>query len=117
MLKLSQPNATPFWIDVAGGARVQVKPVTVAAIIAARQAAADAIKANGEDAAFGIAAFTRSLARSGIVAWEGIGDADGKPVDPSPDNIDALLEVLPAFDVIDRLYVVPALIGSQEKNG
>ena len=33
MLKLSQPNATPIWIDIAGGARVQVKPVTVAAII------------------------------------------------------------------------------------
>ncbi len=25
MLKLSQPNATPFWIDIAGDARVQVK--------------------------------------------------------------------------------------------
>lgn len=117
MLKLNSATSAPFWIDITGGARVQVKPVTVAAIIAARQAAADAIKANGEDAAFGIAAFTRSLARSGIVAWEGIGDADGKPVDPSPDNIEALLEVLPAFDAIDRHYVVPALIGSHEKNG
>jgi hypothetical protein len=117
MLKLSSVNSTPFWIDISGGARVQVRPVTVAAVIAARQAAADAIKANGEDAAFGIAAFTRSLARWGIVAWEGIGDADGKPVDPSPGTIDALLEVLPAFDAIDRLYVLPALIGSQEKNG
>lgn len=117
MLKLSSPDRAPFWIDIAGGARAQVKPVTVAAIIAARQAAADAIKPNGEEAAFGIAAFTRSLARWGIVAWEGIGDADGKPVDPSPEYIDALLEVLPAFDAIDRHYVVPALIGSQEKNG
>lgn len=54
MLKLSLANTTPFWIDIAGGARVQVKPVTVAAIIAARQAAADAIKASGDDAAFGI---------------------------------------------------------------
>lgn len=117
MLKLNSATSAPFWIDITGGARVQVKPVTVAAIIAARQAAADAIKTHGEDSAFGIAAFTRSLARSGIVAWEGIGDADGKPVDPLPGNIDALLEVLPAFDAIDRLYVMPALIGSQEKNG
>lgn len=117
MLKLASANTTPFWIDIAGGARVQVKPVTVAAIIAARQAAADALKAAGDDATIGIAAFTRSLARWGIVAWDGIGDADGKPVDPSPEYIDALLEVLPAFDAIDRLYVVPALIGSQEKNG
>jgi hypothetical protein len=117
MLKITQPNTTPFWIDIAGRARVQVKPVTVAAIIAARQAAADAIRTAGEDASTGVAAFTRSLARWGILAWEGIGDADGKPVDPSPENIDALLEVLPAFDAIDRFYVLPALIGSQEKNG
>jgi hypothetical protein len=117
MLKLSSAAATPFWIDIAGEARVQVKPATVAAIIAARQAAADAVKTAGEDAAMGIAAFTRSLARWGILAWEGIGDADGKPVGPTPDNIDALLEVLPAFDAIDRQYVLPALVGSQEKNG
>ncbi len=117
MLKLNPAKATPFWIDITGGARVQVKPVTVVAIIAARQAAADAIKTTGEDAAMGIAAFTRSIARWGIVAWEGIGDADGEPVDLTPENIDALLEVLPAFDAIDRLYVLPALVGANEKNG
>ncbi len=117
MLKLSPADHTPFWIDIAGDARVQVKPLTVAAIIAARQAAADALKTNGADAATGIAAFTRSLARWGIIGWEGIGDADGKPVDPTPGTIDALLEVLPAFEAIDRLYVLPALIGAHEKNG
>ncbi len=41
------------------------------------------------------AAFTRSLALSGIVAWEGIGDAGGKPIDPNPVAINQLLEVWP----------------------
>jgi hypothetical protein len=62
------------------------------------------------------AAFTRSLALSGIVAWEGIGDAGGKPIDPNPIAINQLLEVWPAFDAIDRLYVGPALTRLDEKN-
>ena len=116
MLKLSPTQRDPWWIDLPGGAQLQVKPVTVAAIIAARGAAADAMKPAGADVAMGSAAFTRSLARWGIAGWDGIGDADGAPVDPTPDNIDALLEVWQAFDAIDRLYVTPALIGTSEKN-
>lgn len=116
MLKLQAPQRDPYWLDLAGGARLQMKPVTVAAIIAARSAAAEAMKADGADVATGSAAFTRSLARWGIVGWEGIGDAAGKPVDPSPDTIDALLEIWQAYEMIDRLYVTPALIGADEKN-
>ncbi len=107
----------PFWIDVAKGARVQFRAITVAAILLARSAAADALQAGGDGAAVkaGVA-FTRSLTQSGIVAWEGIGDADGNATDPTPDNIDALLELWPVFDAIDRLYVGPALIQDAEKN-
>jgi hypothetical protein len=117
MLKLAAAKTEPYWLDLFAGARVKMKPITVAAIIAARAAAADAMKAPGADVALGSAAFTRSLARWGITEWDGIGNVDGKPVDPTPDNIDALLEVWQAFDAIDRLYVCPALIGEQEKNG
>ncbi|MBI2718141.1 MAG: hypothetical protein HY245_15325 [Rhizobiales bacterium] len=116
MLKLAPSRPEPYWLDLLSGVRIKVRPATVAAIIGARAAAAEAMKAQGADVSLGSAAFTRSLARWGIVAWEGIGDADGKPVDVSPDNIDALLEVWQAFDAIDRLYVTPALIGVQEKN-
>ena len=35
--------------------------------------------------------FEKALARRAVLAWEGIGDADGKPIDPSPEAIDALL--------------------------
>lgn len=116
MLKLSSPQRDPYWLDLLSGVRVRVRPVTVAAIIGARAAAAEAMKTHQADIATGSAAFTRSLARSGIVEWDGVGDADGNVVDPSSDNIDALLEVWRAFDAIDRLYVTPALIGVQEKN-
>jgi hypothetical protein len=117
MLRLAAQQREPYWLDLLPGVRIKVRPITVAAIIAARQAAAEAMKMREEDGIFvGSAAFTRSVARWGILDWEGVGDAGGMPVTPTPDNIDALLEFWEAFDAIDRLYVAPALIGTQEKN-
>jgi hypothetical protein len=116
ILKLNTDRA-PFWLDLVPGVRVQFRPISVAAILLARTAAADVLRAGGDDAMVkaGVA-FTRSLAHSGIAAWEGIGDADGNPVEPSRETIDAALELWPVFDAIDRLYVGPALIQDAEKN-
>jgi hypothetical protein len=116
MLKLAL-DREPFWLDLVPGVRVQFRPITVAAILLARTAAADVLRTGGEDAMVkaGVA-FTRSLAHSGIAAWEGIGDADGNPVEPTNETIDAALELWPVFDAIDRLYVGPALIQDAEKN-
>ncbi len=124
MLKLSTPSRDPFWLDILAGVRVQFRPISVADMLVARAVTAESLgtKVEGDLAldrsttvAAG-AAFTRSLALSGIVAWEGIGDAGGKPIDPNPTAINQLLEVWPAFDAIDRLYVGPALTRLDEKN-
>lgn len=117
MLKLAPPRE-PFWLDLVPGVRVQFRPVTVAAILVARSAAADVLRAGGEDAEIKAGlAFTRALALSGIAGWEGIGDADGAPVEPGKETIDAALELWPVFDAIDRLYVAPAIAQAAEKNG
>lgn len=124
MLKLSTPSREPFWLDILAGVRIQFRPISVADMLVARAAAAESLgtKVEGDLAldrsttvAAG-AAFTRSLALTGIVAWEGIGDAGGKPIDPNPVAINQLLEIWPAFDAIDRLYVGPALTRLDEKN-
>lgn len=116
MLKLAI-DREPFWLDLVPGVRVQFRPVTVAAILVARAAAADVLREEGEDAAIKAGlAFTRSLAHFGIAAWDGIGDKDGTPVEPTKENIDAALELWPVFDAIDRLYVAPALVRDAEKN-
>ncbi len=116
MIRLSS-DRDPFWLDVAPGVRIRLRPATVAAILAARAAAAEVLRAGGEDAQTRAGfAFTRALARSGIVEWEGIGDKDGNPVDPTPEAIDAALECWPVFDAIDRLYVAPVLLQAEEKN-
>ena len=119
MLKLGSAEQSPFWLDLLPGVRVQVRPVSVAAMLLARASAGAVLKSAGQEDEGTIRAgeaFTRALARSGIVAWEGIGDADGLPVEPSPERIEQLLDHWPAFDAIDRLYVGPALVRDAEKN-
>jgi hypothetical protein len=120
MLKLTPAAREPFWLDLLPGVRVQVRPVSVAAMLLARAAAAEVLKEKGDGNAATIAAgeaFTRSLAGSGILAWDGVGDAEGAVVEPSPERIDQLLDHWPAFDAFDRLYVGPALVQDAEKNG
>ena len=82
-LKLNT-DREPFWLDLVSGVRAQFRPISVVAILLARTAAAEVLRAGGDDAMVkaGVA-FTRSLAHSGIATWEGIGDADGRPIEPS----------------------------------
>ncbi len=117
MLKLSV-DREPFWLDVLPGVRIRFRPVAVAAILSARSAATEVLRTGDDDAEMKAGlAFTSSLARSGILAWEGIGNSEGNPVEPTLENIDAALECWPVFDAVDRLYVSPAIIQAAEKNG
>jgi hypothetical protein len=132
MLKLVDSPREPFWLDLLPGVRLKVRPVSLADVLVARAAAAEVVQPTkagsdgptaGGDTAPGPAIMadaavrlTRTLALRTIIGWEGIGDADGKPVEPSPDRIDQLLELWPVFEAFDRLHVAPALIRDVEKN-
>ena len=61
-------------------------------------------------------AFAKALARRAVLAWEGIGDADGNAIDPSPEAIDALLDLWPIFEAFQLTYVSKGLLLEQEKN-
>ena len=61
-------------------------------------------------------AFAKALARRAVIAWEGIGDADGKPIEPGPEAIDALLDIWPIFEAFQMTYVSNGLLLEQEKN-
>lgn len=61
-------------------------------------------------------AFAKSLARRAVLAWDGIGNADGDAIDPSPEAIDALLDVWPIFEAFQLTYVSKGLLLEQEKN-
>ena len=115
MLTLDLTNA-PFWCDLVPGVRVKLRPLTTALMVAARSdpAIADLPKeASTEEAALAMA---KALARSAILDWEGIGDAEGESLPVSPDAIDALLEIWPIFEAFQSLYVAKGLLLDAEKN-
>jgi hypothetical protein len=50
-----------------------------------------------------------------VLAWEGVGDTDGNPIDPGPETIDALLDIWPIFEAFQLAYVSKGLLLEQEK--
>ena len=59
---------------------------------------------------------SRRLARLAILEWEGVGDAEGKPMPVTPEGVDALIDLWPMADAFERLYLGPALLLDDEKN-
>jgi hypothetical protein len=115
MLRLDL-TAEPRWHDLAPGVRVQPRPLTTALMVASRsdpQVETLPEAASDEERAL---AFARALARRAVIAWEGVGDADGNAIEPSPEAIDALLDVWPIFEAFQLTYVSKGLLLEQEKN-
>ncbi|MFC7543659.1 hypothetical protein ACFQU2_35245 [Siccirubricoccus deserti] len=92
MLTLDLP-VEPYWLDLPRGVRVEIRPVTTAVMAAAQAGSArrlGALRASqadlDPDMARGLAfAFlVKALARHAVTAWEGVGDAAGKPLPLSP---------------------------------
>ena len=105
------------WIDLPRDVRVQVQPVTTALIYAARRD--PAISALPADADQELVALVmgQSIARLAIVAWEGIGDADGNPIDPSPEAVTELMNIWPICRAFNKQVVEPAFDQESEKKG
>ena len=115
MLTLDLTNA-PRWHDLAPGVRVHLRPMTTALMVATRSdPTVEAIPENASDEERAVA-FGKALARRAVLAWEGIGDAEGNAIDPSPDAVDALLDIWPIFEAFQLTYVSKGLLLEQEKN-
>ncbi len=105
-----------YWLDLVPGVRVKVRPCSSALIFAARRAA-EALDGTGPEAAGErMAVFLRQLAQLAVVEWEGVGDADGKPVPVTPEGVAALLDHHPVADAFNVGYVAPSLVLDAEGN-
>jgi hypothetical protein len=51
-----------------------------------------------------------------VLAWEGVGDAEGNPLPVTHGAVTALLEVWPIFEAFQLDYVAKGLVLEQEKN-
>ena len=115
MLTLDLTNQ-PRWYDLAPGVRLQLRPLTTALMVATRSdLAVEAVPESASDEERAVA-FAKALARRAVLTWEGIGDADGNPIDPCLDAVDALLDIWPIFEVFQLTYVSKGLLLDQEKN-
>jgi hypothetical protein len=109
---LSQPR----WHELVPGVRVQLRPLTTALMVATRgDPAVEALPVGASDEERAVA-FARALARRAVLAWEGVGDADGNAIEPGPEAIDALLDIWPVFEAFQLAYVSKGLLLEQEKN-
>ena len=109
-------TASPSWLTLAPGLRLQVAPLTTALMVSAR---ADPVlealpdTATQEELALAMA---KAVARRAVLDWEGVGDDAGDAVPVSPEGIDALLEIWPVFEAFQTQYVAKGLILDAEKN-
>jgi len=135
MLTLDLTN-DPRWVELAPGVRVQLRPLTTALMVSTRkdpavaalpEPALDAVTldvgldletptANDVSEEERALIFAKALARRAILDWEGVGDANGNAVDPSPAHIDALLDIWPIFEAFQLRYVSKGLLLEEEKN-
>jgi hypothetical protein len=101
MLSLDLPTE-PYWVELPRGVRVEIRPVTTAVMAAAQAAAQRRLAALREadtemdpDLARGLAfaLLVKALARHAVTAWEGVGDAAGKPLPLSPEAVERLMDL------------------------
>ena len=111
------------WVDLAAGARIKVKPLTTALMLAARHdPRALSLTQNSDDAPSEAQENTVALAVAKIIGglviedWEGVGNADGQAVPVSQAWIDALLDLWPMFEAFQEAVVAPAMVLDAEKN-
>ena len=115
MLTLDLTNE-PRWHDLAPGVRVRLRPLTTALMVATRSDPEVETVPDGTSDEERALIFAKAVARRAVLAWDGVGDAGGDVIDPSPKAIDALLDIWPIFEAFQLVYVSKGLLLEQEKN-
>ena len=116
MLKLKL-SRDPYWIDMPFEVRVQVRPISTSLMLEMNRdpAVQDAKNEDAKTETMGVA-MVLSMARLAIIAWEGVTDDTGQPVEVTPENINALMDVFQIFQSFQTAYALPALELGQEGN-
>ena len=109
-------STEPRWLDLAPGLRLQLRPLTTALMVATQRD--PALQALPDETAPEERALVaaKALARRAILAWEGVGDAEGKELPVTPEAVEALLDLWPIFEAFQIAYVSKGLLLEQEKN-
>lgn len=115
MLKLDI-KTEPYWIDLGKGIRVNVRPASTPLIRAVRSEIAKQEMSDGDDSGREML-FLKTLARFAIIGWEGVGDSDGNPIEPTPEYVNAFMDIWLISEAFEKAYLWPMLLLDAEKNG
>lgn len=110
--------AEPQWYDLLPGVRFRLRPPSATILASARSAPAvqELVAQDAPESVLSVA-LAKEVAVLALIEWEGIGDDDGVALEPSPEVIDAALEIYPLFEAFQVKYMAPGLLKEQEKNG
>ena len=109
-------STKPRWLDLGPGLRLHVLPVTTAIMVAARNDPAVEALPEGASQEQMAVVMAKAVARRVVTDWEGVGDANGKPVAVTPEGIDSLLDIWPVFEAFQTRCLAPHLMLDAEKN-
>lgn len=116
MLKLSLTLA-PQWVEMLPGVRLYCAALTGSVLAEARGDAGWQAAAEAGNVPLATHLMARRVAQLLTLDWDGVGDLDGNPVEPTPAWIAALFDA--RKDVADRFFtavVQPFLVLDAEKN-
>jgi hypothetical protein len=103
--------------------KIKAKPLSTAMMLAARNNPRVVALAKGSIDANAVQDDAVALEVAKIIGgmvideWDGVGDADGKPVPVSQEWIDALFDLWPMFETFQVGVVAGAMLVDAEKNG
>jgi len=103
------------WLDLGHGVRVRALPLTSAILLSLRgdPALEGADTRSGPEQAL---LFAKAVAARVIVAWEGVGDQEGRDLPVTPEAASALLDLFPLYRAFEAQYIAPWLTLDAEKN-
>jgi hypothetical protein len=115
MIRLNM-SAEPQVIDLGFGVSVTVRPLTSSVVAMAR--ADKAVPPIGD---MSVEVYTveivKAIGRLTITDWDGVGDLEGNPVEPTPDWINRLLSNWKIYEAFNDKFVSKALMLREEGNG
>jgi len=115
MLKLNF-DREPRWLDPAPGVRLLVRaPTSLVFTVAGETMGWTPVDGLPIESVIRVA-FVKATAKAAILDWEGVGDTTGQAIPPSPEAIDALMDIREIYLAFEKDYVAPGLRLDQEKN-
>lgn len=105
-----------YWIDLPLGVRFHVKPAKPAIMVGARYKTSSNL--TGEDDFGSITSnLVASIGELSVIGWEGVGDADGKALECTPENVRLVLESSwQMAEAFDKTYLSKFFEIENEKN-